>query len=150
MRNATPVRRGPETPGRSLAGRLSSRLYGMGFWWRAIPLLSFGWCSHPGGANAPPIPPATPAAATVQVPPAAPAAPSAISTAAAAPVPRSLPPGLDGSLPVPHSAQIVAMGADGSTLLSVDAWVEGQATDSSVVTATGGGTVRSNTSYLAV
>lgn len=122
----------------------------MGFWWRAIPLLSFGCCGHPAGAAAPPIPPAAPPTATVQVPPAASAAPSATSTAPAESVPPPLPPGLDGSLPVPHSAQIVALGADGSVLLSVDAWVEGQATDSSVVVATGGGTVRSNTSYLAV
>jgi hypothetical protein len=53
-------------------------------------------------------------------------------------------------LPVPHRAQIVALGADGSALLSVDGWVEGQATDSTVIEATGGGKVRSNTSYLAV
>jgi hypothetical protein len=79
---------------------------------------------------APEAPPVTPPAADVASPP--------------------LPPEIDGSLPGPERAQIVAVAADGTTLLSVMGWVEGQATGASVIEAMGPGTVRSNTSYLAV
>ncbi len=114
-----------------------------------VALLPFiGSCLHPAGAAAPPIPPPEPGVPLV-TPSAAPAPPTPTVTIPVAP-PPPLPPEVDGTLPVPHGAQIVALGSDGSVLLSVEGWVEGQATDSTVIESVGGGAVRSNTTYLAV
>src|ERR1700691_3361887 len=90
-----------------------------------------------------------PAAATVVVP-VVDASPPVEATPLPQATPPPLPAGVDGSLSGPDTAQIVAAAADGSALLSIGAWVEGQAPASTVVETNATGRVRSNTRYLAV
>jgi hypothetical protein len=127
---------------------------------RFVLLLAAAGCgaAEPNVARPAPAASAAPAVKVVATDAAAPsiAAGSSVATGssvaagstAAGPAPS--PTNVDLSLSAPDSAQIVANAADGRTLLSIGAWVEGAPSPKMVAVFGSTGIVRSSTRYLAI